>query len=98
MGWFLRREKMFLSKLHERALHQLAEAREPALHIGAEMHPQHPPAPLREHFEIALCLETLQHAKAVLLPGNGHVLRIVARHLKEDAVVRSAFVQLPRRM
>ena len=53
---------------------------------------------LQQHLEVASRLRRLDDAEGVLLPGHGHIDRVVAGDLQEDAGVRSALVGLPGRV
>src|ERR1700680_1924725 len=72
-------------KLCERLSECRTEFGQASFDVSAEVNPQGPSIPLRQHLEITLCLCRLDAADGVFLPRNGQVLGIITRHLDEHA-------------
>src|SRR5262245_38295745 len=84
--------------LGEGPLDRLAELREPAGDVGAEVDTKGAPAALGEHGEVAARLGGLDDAEREVPAGNREVGCVVSGDLQEDAAVRAALVGLAGRV
>src|SRR5687767_7174185 len=61
-----------------------AQLRQPAAHIGAQVHAQRAPAALGEHAEVPARLSRLDHSERVPGARDLQILGVVAGDLQED--------------
>src|SRR5262249_52025546 len=84
--------------LSQRLTNRRLQGRKSSPYIFAEMHTQRAPASFRKDRKIPACLRCFDNTECVFLLGNGQVIGVIARNLKEHAVVGAIFVGLSCRM
>ncbi len=67
---------------------------QPCRHIGAQVHPQQPPASFRQDLNVSACLCRLHDSERIALSRNRQICRIFAGELEKDPAVRAAFIGL----
>src|SRR4051812_47422770 len=82
----------------ERLHDGLLEPRQAGGDIAPQMHADGAPSALVEHFEIASCSGVDHAAECVIASWHGNVEAMLGGDLKEDAIVRSPLIGLPRRV
>src|SRR5919198_4039882 len=86
------------ARQRQRLADVLVQALEAGEHVSAEVDADGAPAPGRERAEVAERLRLLQGAEGVGRARYRQILRVGRGDLQEDARVRAALVELPRRV
>src|SRR5918996_745501 len=77
---------------------RVAQLVQPGSHIHAQMDADHASPLVPQRLEIPQRLRLLQSAEGVWFTGDGEIVAIIRGELDEEAVVRSALVELPSGM
>ena len=87
-----------VTSVWERPRDQRAEPLDPGDHVVAEAHAERAAAVRPQGAQVTARLRPLEHAEAVRLAGDVHVLRVVPDELQEQPLVRPALVELAGRV